>query len=280
MPTYGTAKKRDMARSILPSTKRNGQEDRRRVHKSARTHERALMGFAEPEWWDEEVDDIMPPDFAGVERKRAHDIKDMVDLRRHKDKVGPFSRWAERVTKNIPHVNRLSYLRSLVPDTLIGEHAVSHVEWKDHFRDPAKSANNHRHYPSPKEQGQTERDRLVEQVRACLLEQGEHARLNRALKQSHRLVYHYYKGHVRLVGPKSARTLQGAHDVEAFVDAIHAAAWPTLTVVRDKRLDPARHTRVQSGPDTGAFLLPSPEYHPEWVGTLRAFFHGLDPQPK
>lgn len=274
MPTYGAAKKRDMARSILPSTKRNGQEDRRRVHKSARTHERALMGFAEDEWRDGEADDLTPPDFAGVERKRAHDTKDMVDMRRYKDKVGPFSRWAERVTKNIPQENRLSYLRSLVPDTLIGEHAVSHVEWKDHFRDPAESANNHRHYPSPKEREKAERDLFVEQVRACLSKCEEHARLNRALKQSHRFVYHYYKGNVRLVGPKSARTLQGVHDVEAFVDAIYAAARPTRTVVRDERLDPAHHTRVQSGPDTGAFLLPPPEYHPEWLDTLRAFFHG------
>lgn len=274
MPTYGTAKKRDMARSILPSTKRNGQEDRRRVHKSARTHERALMGFAEDEWRDEEADDLTPPDFAGVERKRVHDTKNMVDMRRYKDKVGPFSRWAERVTQDIPQENRLSYLRSLVPDTLIGEHAVSHVRRNEHFRDPAESANNHRHYPSPKEQEQTERDRLVEQVRACLPKYGEHARLNRALKQAHQTRFLYFADapFSEQVGPKSPRTLQGVHDVEAFVDALYTASRFAGTVLRNARLDPNRYTRIQYGADAGAFRVPSPDYHPEWIDALRAFF--------
>lgn len=267
MPTYGAAKKRDMARSILPSTKKNGQDDRRRVHKRARTQERALMGCA---WDDEDAD----PDFDTVEHTRTYEVRDMVEMRRYKDKAGPFMRWAERVTKDIPQENRLSYLRTLVPDSLIGEHAVSHVEWKDHFRDPSDPANNYRHYPSIKEREKAERDRLVRQVRACLLEQGEHARLNRALKQAHRTHHRHYTSGLlwEAVGPKSPRTLQGVHDVEAFVDALYAASHAVRTTMRDERLNPNFHTRIEHGPDAGAFLLAPPEYHPEWLDALRAFF--------
>lgn len=265
MPTYGDSKKRDMARSILPSTKRKGQEDRRRVHKSARTQERTLMGFAEDEWWEDEADDVDHPDFAGVERKRAHDTKDMVEMRRYKDKVGPFSRWAERVTKNLPKENRLSYLRALVPDTLIGEHAVSHVEWKDHFK-VEHAANNRTHYRPPTTP-------VADLDAAWLCEQlvndpTLHARLNRAIKNAHRTAHLYWAdGRREVVGPTHPRTLKGLHDVAAFVADLHRANTPDRKVQRGD-YDPKFHGRVSYGADAGAFWIPSGNFHPEWLNAL------------
>lgn len=266
MPTYGAAKKRDMARSILPSTKKNGQDDRRRVHKRARTHERGLMGCA----WDD--DDA---DFDTVEHTRARETRNLVEERRFKDKAGPFARWAERVTKDLPQENRLSYLRSLVPDTLIGEHAVSHVEWKDHFEDPtvqavreSRYANNSKHYRKA-----AEREEMVALVRAVLVECDGHARLNRAVKSRHlptRIVYE--DGRRETVGPTSARTLKGVHDVEAFVDALYAAASRSDMVFSRAALDTRYHARVQYGKDAGAFWVPTGAHHPEWLDALRAFF--------
>jgi len=270
MPTYGDSKKRDMARSILPSTKRRGQEDRRRVHKTARTCARALMGFAEDEEWEDEADLDLPnpPDFAGVERKRAHDTKNMVEMRRYKDKVGPFSRWAERVTKNLPKENRLSYLRALVPDTLIGEHAVSHVEWKDHFK-VEHAANNRTHYRLPTT---PVADADAAWLRECLhADPTLHARLNHALKSNHITAYLYWAdGRRETVGPTHPRTLKGLHDVEAFVADLHRADRPGRNVQRGD-YDPNFHTRVTYGTDAGAFWLPSGNYHPEWLRTLHAF---------
>ena len=268
MPTYGAAKQRDMARSILPSTKKGGQEDRRRVHKRARTAERALMGCA---WEDDEAD----LDFDTVEHTRSHDTRNMVEERRYKDKVGPFSRWAVRVTENLPQEDRLSYLRSLVPDTLIGEHAVSHVEWQDHFMPPAEKAireerfaNNAHYYPAAREKA--EREELTLLVRAWLNKPEGHARLNRAMKKAHRTTYHHYKDGRRAVGPTSPRTLQGVHDVEAFIDALYAAATSTRYTLKDEGLDTTAYTLVRYGDDAGSLMVPHPEYHPEWLDALRA----------
>lgn len=262
MPTYGDSKKRDMARSILPSTK-NVREDRRRIHKRARTHERALLLECEEG----------EGDFLSVDLTRSRETRNLVEERRYKDKVGPFERWAERVTLEIRQEDRLSHLKTLVPDSLIGEHAISHVEWKDHFKDPSE-ANNARHFLSPKESERKEKEEIFSLVLNCLLKDQEHALLNRALKKAHRTRVLYYKGYPLpvKVGVFSPRTLQGVHDVRAFVDDLYKASVPHREVVRDSRLDPSFHQLINYGPDAGAFMVPSPGYHPEWLEALRNFF--------
>lgn len=260
MPTYGNSKKRDMARSILPSTKKDGQKDRRRVHKKARTAERALMGCA---WEDGDAD----LDFDTVEHTRSHDTRNMVDERRYKDKVGPFSRWAERVTMNLPKQNRLSHLRSLVPDSLIGEHAVSHVEWKDHFN--VEHAANTRTYFRPPVTDSVESE--VAWVREQLVNDPLfHGRLNRSLKKVHRTAHLYWAdGRREAVGPTVPRTLQGLHDVAAFVADLHFAQLSDVKVVRGN-YDERFHARISYGKDAGAFWLTTGKSHPEWLNALRA----------
>jgi hypothetical protein len=263
MPTYGNSKKRDMARSILPSTKKDVQKDRRRIHKRARTHERALMLKCEEG----------EGDFLSVDLARSRETRNLVEERRFKDKAGPFERWAERVTLQIRQEDRLSYLRALVPASLIGEHALSHVEWKDNFRDPAE-ANNSRHYPSRRDLEKSEREELTQKIRALFTDTLDHARLNQALKKAHRTHRIYYKDYpipVK-VGKTSPRTLQGIHDVESFIKDLFRASLVGSEIVRDDRLDPRYHQLVNYGPDAGAFRIPSPDHHPEWLEALRAFF--------
>lgn len=264
MPTYGDNKKRDMARSILPSTKKGGQKDRRRIHKRARTHERALMGDCESE----------ESDFCSVEKSRNLETRNFREERRFKDKVGPFSRWAERSTLSIPQENRLSYLKSIVPDSLIGEHAVSHVEWKDHFENPvvrevreARYSNNSKHYNKT-----GEREQLARFIQELLQEPEGHALINARLKKSHKTARkHYADGTTKKVGALNARTLKGIHDVDAFLGDLFKAL-VTSTEFSREDLEPLYHSRVLFGKDAGAFRAPTGIGHPEWLEALRSLY--------
>jgi len=266
MPTYGDQKKRDMARSILPSTKKDGQKDRRRIHKKARASFRSREVGVDPE----DADLISP------EKVRLLEIRNFVEERRFKDKTGPFERWAERSTKDLPQEDRLSYLRSLVPASLIGEHAVSHVEWKDHFEDPvvsdlqkARSANNERYYKKADGRGD-----MARKLRELLLEPDGHARINRCLKRAHEPSRVFYAdGSQKMVGPLHARTLRGVHDVEAFLDDLFRASRVPMTLSREPH-DPRFHSKIQYGPDVGAFWIPSDYTHPEWLRALKLFLEG------
>lgn len=59
----------------------------------------------------------------------------MVSDRRAADKVGPLTRWAgarvdhdERL-RSAPLAEQVEYFAHLMPDNLIGRHAVQHIEW-------------------------------------------------------------------------------------------------------------------------------------------------------
>jgi len=257
VPTYGDNKKRDMARSILPSTMRGGQKSRRLLHKRVRLQERVELRVADGD-----------PDLGVADRNRAHGTHDFVQHRRIKDKVGPFSRWAERVTKDLPKENRLPHLRALLPNTLIGEHALSHVEWKSHFDAsfPGVGANNNTHHTSRS----SSVDKDVEWVRAQLrCDLNFHTRLNRALKAAHRTTFLYWRdGRKEAVGPTRARTLSGFHDVEAFMRDLHSANNLGNRAVHGD-FNPDFHHRIRYGNSAGAFWVPTGEYHPEWLGVLR-----------
>ena len=113
-----------MARSILPSkyhspgklitkTKRANRHAIRRELRSLVT-DPSRQG----DEWDELMDLRAYPD---------QEIGQLVQWRRGGDKIRHFERWAIAITNELPHEDRLSHMRAILPEGLIGDHAMSHL---------------------------------------------------------------------------------------------------------------------------------------------------------
>jgi len=186
---YGAAKRRDIARSVLPSTR---QRAARRAKASAhRASRRSVAQRARST-----DSQLSPVEDAGITRRERIDIRHIVQWRRRGDKLGPLLRWGRATTRMMPIDDRLPYLRGTFDDNLIGRHAISHLRW-----DPAVSgqARPVRARPQPI----ITADDLTETC-GRLLADGQHGALNRAIK---------------LAAPDAQpyRLLLGAHDVDTFV---------------------------------------------------------------
>lgn len=128
-------KRRDMCRSILPSTARKAARDNKALLK--RSHRRHIRQQLH-EWGS--FDD--PYDFEGFAHEDTNrplvkgnpwvdTIQDVVDERRVHDKVGPLVRWVEAIKDDLPGEDdeaKFHALKKLLPDNLIGRHALSHVD--------------------------------------------------------------------------------------------------------------------------------------------------------
>ena len=136
---YGKDKALQMGRSLLPSKRRKtARKERRTAHGTVRAVERGVVSaLARTDWSDEEcgqdADAYAAEALGDAERWRAHDIRNMVRDRRSADKTAPFEAWAEEITKGLDLEDRLSAVKAVVPKNLIGWHAISHIEWKEHF---------------------------------------------------------------------------------------------------------------------------------------------------
>lgn len=128
-------KRRDMCRSILPSTSRRAARNNKAILK--RQHRRHIR-LALRDWatYDDPYDyegfaheDTNRPITGGIPWLNV--IQDVVDERRYHDKVGPLVRWVERIKPDLPgdtDDEKFDALRQLLPDNLIGRHALSHVD--------------------------------------------------------------------------------------------------------------------------------------------------------
>lgn len=135
MPIYGAAKQRNMMRSILPATRREShRRDARAVKQVNRRRTRQTLHD-----WKRHID---PYDFEGF----VYDYTDagspytdcwqygggiggVVAHRRDHDKVHPLMRWATAITKHIDDpFERYAYMERLLPNTLIGRHALTHID--------------------------------------------------------------------------------------------------------------------------------------------------------
>lgn len=124
MPTFGEEKRRDMARSVLPSSRRKGARwDKRHVHHRVRTRLRNLIA---QENWDDESDLLIDPQRAG----RYWGIKVVVRDRREADNVGPIMRWAEANADKMGDTpqERYAKMRAMLPPNLVGWHAMTHID--------------------------------------------------------------------------------------------------------------------------------------------------------
>lgn len=140
MPIYGDEKKREIARSVLPSTHRKGaRTDLRNVKQSNRTMVKHQLGLLNKGLTSSDVIDNFEEasfDFGYYPDAKINDIK---WERRNGDKLGALLRWAPAQVSNIRLRDRTSYMYSIMPDTVIGRHAVGHVDYLEEFMVPNES---------------------------------------------------------------------------------------------------------------------------------------------
>lgn len=206
---YGEKKRREMARSVLPSKSRKGsREDLRAVARSHRRsgrqalrETRGVNDFAleADEGPSAEVEDLLEVRLSDVGAQRRSDIKRVVRNRRDADKLRPLMHWAPKAVAHLEPADRLPTLRSWLPDGIIGWHAMTHLMWVDGLYD--EDAEHLSYYRYGRRRYDAEQ-RLAEQVAKVddILANGLHAELNRRLKRN-------------LLGD---RLLMGRHDVEDF----------------------------------------------------------------
>lgn len=128
---YGRDKTRQMIRSILPSTARKAARDNKTalVHQNRRWAATALTCYKGPasdvvDCWEDDTWDL-----TYWETPNRHDYGEMIYERRSHDKLGHFEMWAYQRTKHLRPEDRYSKISGLLPNGLIGDHALSHLEF-------------------------------------------------------------------------------------------------------------------------------------------------------
>ena len=207
--TYGNDKIKDIAEGILPATRnaaRAARQARRQIHKTGRARAR------------EEVQ-------AGGDGRLAwtlerHEIVQQMWRRRGADNLSALFRWAERTTRHISDPeDRYLAVQAVLPDNLIGRHALSHVANLDGFRKPGDDFRRRYRPEDPARRAV----RLAEDHRLRV------AALTQLAATELGAVNAWLKGHPTCPRPGShprgvacdcrPRLLGGLHDVDAFARA-------------------------------------------------------------
>jgi hypothetical protein len=146
-------KARDIARSVLPSTHRKAaRDDKRAYHSKHRAAQRQANHRIErslavetddgsiahdPELFDDFEERTVYDGYAAATKDDGlswDDMNEIVQNRRNGDKLGPLLSWARAVhdrTMSGPEwttADKLAYFKAVLPDTLQGRHALSHIE--------------------------------------------------------------------------------------------------------------------------------------------------------
>jgi hypothetical protein len=212
-------KRRDMARSILPSTDRapgRGITAVKRANRRATARRLRAPGVDD---WDDELDAVDPCAYPD------RDIGRYVQQRRYADKLNHFQRWAVAVTRDLPREDRLSALAAGLPRGLVGDHALSHLRALPELRSgpPPVWQVRHEAWWAAVAARKAREERAAERRRALLVallaEPEGHRSLNAAMKTA----ACDCPGH----GERPPRrTLAGVHDVDAFLaDVASCHAW-------------------------------------------------------
>jgi hypothetical protein len=129
--------------------------------------------------------------------------------RRGSDKLNHFMRWCEAITEGMTTVEALGYIRSILPSSLIGDHAYGHWEsYRKYRRDRPYVFYDERN----RRKAQSFRDSTTFRLlRALAIAPEMHGQLNETIRALKR------PGEPR-------RLLLGIHDVAAFVRAIEIPA--------------------------------------------------------
>ena len=209
-------KTKDMSRSVLPSSWRVGaRETRRAIHKRRRARQRDALAAARGA--TPEIRDTYRAEIAGL-----------VFTRRFYDKEAPLVRWAQATVaadpalRQAPREEQVAYFARLMPPTLIGRHAVSHIAAGLDWADRAVCLTCRVARPTAPV---AETERLVRQILAA----GLHGTLNANLRTaySRQASPTGEAGEQRQTLPR--RLLLGAHDAAAF--AREMAGYPQARAV-------------------------------------------------
>jgi len=130
MPVYGPEKIHHMIRSILPSTaRRQAKQAKVALHQAnrSRSHNQLAL-YKGPASY---VIDMYEDDVRDLEHyEEPHNMagwESIVEDRRAHDKLNHFVEWAFQRTAHKTPQERYPYIKTLLPDNLIGRHALSHL---------------------------------------------------------------------------------------------------------------------------------------------------------
>lgn len=200
-------KQRDIARSILPATHR--RQARRDLTAAKRSHRRAISQDLHRLTADAFLDSSID-----LTRTCDAEVNDLRRWRRQGDKLNHFIRWSVHITAELPLEDRRSHMKGILPAGLIGDHALSHLDWVPEITPPSRVGWVPRYEARVAERAARLRalDRALERgVRDLFEVEGGHATLNRALRAAE-----LGDGGHRTPAP-CGRRLLGIHDVDAFV---------------------------------------------------------------
>jgi hypothetical protein len=146
-------KRHDMARSILPSSRRSGarNDKRNESQRYRRTVNNIINTF---DMANVDDYDAFHADMVENETWHKRNVKELVSSRRDGDKINPVQVWAVAVTKDMRIEDRTSYMRGILPDNLIGRHALSHIENLDEFEVPDSSRRYFRYFMTADERAE------------------------------------------------------------------------------------------------------------------------------
>lgn len=204
-------KHRDIARSILPSTAR--RPVRRELAAAKRRHRRLIRADLRA-LASEVARDVDRCLDATVDLVRTADaeINDLRRYRRAADKLNHFERWAVRVTRDLPIADRRSHLRALLPDGLIGEHALTHLDLIPEITPPTQWTWWSDWDPEAEvRRARAGRAALAADLRRALAVPGGHRAVNAALRAAEV---------AEAPDAPPGRRLLGHHDVDGFVDHV------------------------------------------------------------
>lgn len=258
---YGDEKIRDMARSILPSkyyrsARRCKKEFSKRKRQQVKEGLRKTLSndnYEYPDNFDPNMDQVISND--RLER--------IVRNRRDGDKVNPIQRWFRLKVQQINSEDeRYAYARSVLPNNLVGWHALTHLRWiiKDN-KIPDYSRDKIDHW-----------ENLTARLENLLIHGGI-LELNKAIRKNHynvRLKIGWTRN-VREMGflrkyfftfydpvyeetNVAPRLLKSIKDIPAFIEDLKKANDPSN---EQPYVDFNGHIRKQK----------SKEYHPEWFST-------------
>lgn len=227
-------KQRDMARSVLPSTARKSARANKANYN--RRHRRYVRDVLHDWKSYEHADDFERPVWGPFNNPMVgwDNMGEVVQMRRNHDKL-TVCHWAQRLCATLPELieadldDRIAFFRKVMPDNLIGRHAVGHIRYSVDPENP------YRHYKEQEAARKLDRAKLVAKVvEACevIVEaRGAHKALNLALKSSHISAHHRtrWDSTLKRIVPGAsytcdacpeARVLYGVHDIEDFADDI------------------------------------------------------------
>jgi hypothetical protein len=212
--TRGAAKRRDIARSVLPSTcRKRAHEDLAALRRQSRRSVRQNLAAIVRPGGEDAVLDAFDGTAADLRSYPDAQIRLAVFERRGGDKLGPLLRWGRSVTVHLPRDERLDAVRRLFDDNLVGRHAVAHLAWDEHFRVEHDHQRASWRSSDGAAIGLGDVAARLRAVAADALARGEHADLN-----------YWMKAHPSNDG--LVRVLAGLHDLERFGAACaRIAAW-------------------------------------------------------